>query len=57
MADSPFLNPEALTSDERWRRWEQRGRTNDARFMRRARQMFWSGAVVVAGALLLSLLT
>jgi hypothetical protein len=43
--------PEILTSEERWRRWEQRGRDNDARFMRLVRRSFWSA--IVLGTLLL----
>jgi hypothetical protein len=53
----PSISPEVLTSEERWRRWEQRGRDNDARFMRRARWVFWSTSIVfLVGILLLFLL-
>ena len=50
MAIDSLLNsePELLTSEERWRRWEQRGRDNDARFMRQARRLLWSGAIGMA---------
>jgi nicotinamide riboside transporter PnuC len=44
--------PEILTSAERWRRWEQHGLDNDARFMRQVRSVGWS-AVVVGAVLLL----
>lgn len=43
MAIHPVLNPEVLASEERWRRWEQRGHDNDARFRSDVRRMFWSG--------------
>jgi hypothetical protein len=42
-------SPEVVTSEERWRRWDQRGRNYDARFMRRARRELSSAAVVVIG--------
>ena len=48
MAIDPVLNPDVLTSQERWHRWEQRGRDNDERFMLQARRLFWSGVVVTA---------
>lgn len=44
--------PEALTSEERWRRWEQRGLDNDARFSRRLRRVVWTAVTVVAVLLL-----
>jgi hypothetical protein len=37
MADIPPSNTEAGTSEARWHRWEQRGRQNDERLLRRAR--------------------
>jgi hypothetical protein len=52
MALSSSVIPEILTSAERWRRWEQRGLDNDARFMRQVRRVGWS-AVVVGAVLLL----
>jgi hypothetical protein len=57
MANDPVLNPEVLTSEERWRRWEQRGHDNDARFMRYVRRMFWSGLVAMTAVLVISLLS
>ena len=51
------LTPEVLTSQERWRRWEDRGRDNDARFMRQVRRMFWSGVIVMTAILIFFLLT
>lgn len=51
------LTPEVLTSQERWRRWEERGRDNDVRFMRQVRRMFWSGVVVMTVILIFSLLS
>ena len=50
MALSSSVIPEILTSGERWRRWEQRGLDNDARYMRQVRRVCWS--VVVVGAIL-----
>jgi len=55
MAIDRLLNPETLTSEERWRRWEQRGRDNDAQLTRRMRRVLWSG-VVMATAVLVFLL-
>ncbi len=56
MAPNPSPTPEVLSSDERWRRWEQRGRDNDARFMRRVSRMCWSGVFVATAVLALSYL-
>lgn len=50
----PVLSPEFLASEGRWRRWEQRGRDNDARFMRQAHKLLW--ATIVGFALVLVLL-
>ena len=52
MALSSSVIPEILTATERWRRWEQRGLDNDARFMRQVHRVGWS-AVVVGVVLLL----
>ena len=57
MAIDPVLNPEVLTSAERWRRWEQRGRDTDARFMRNVRRIFWSGLVAMTAVLVILLLS
>ena len=43
---------ESLTREERWRRWEQRGRDNDARLMRRARGALWAAALVAIALLI-----
>ena len=56
MALTPSVNPDVFTSEERWRRWEQRGLDNDARFMRRARGVFWAALVVMAGMMMVSVL-
>ena len=48
-------HPEELTSEERWRRWEQRGRDNDARLLRRAR-MVLTAVVTLAGGVVFVLL-
>ena len=57
MAITSLLNPEVLSSSqERWRRWEQLGRDNDARFMRRLRRGFWSGVIVTTAVLVFALL-
>ena len=55
MAVNPVLNSEALSSQERWLRWEQRGRAHDERFMRRVRHLFWSTFVVATAVLILTL--
>ena len=57
MAIDQVLNPEILTSEERWQRWEQRGHDNDARFMRNARRMFWSGVVATTVVLVVFLMS
>jgi hypothetical protein len=41
MAIPPSVNTQVLTSEERWRRWEQRGMDNDAEFLRRAQRFLW----------------
>ncbi len=56
MAIIPPGNSEVLTSEERWRRWEQRGRDNDARFMRQVRRLFWVVLVVIGAVILFVLL-
>lgn len=53
MAIDPSPNPEVLTSEERWRRWEERGRGNDARFMRQMRRVFWAGVVAMTVVLVI----
>ena len=55
MPTDPVFNPEGLTSKERWRRSEQRGRDNDARFMRQARTVFGTGVVLVTFVLMVFL--
>jgi hypothetical protein len=57
MATDPVLNPEVFTSEERWRRWQQRAHDNDARFMRTVRRMFWSGLVAMTVVLVIFLLS
>jgi hypothetical protein len=57
MSSGPVPNPEVLTSEERWRRWQQRGRDDDARFMRQVRQMIWSGLVALTFVLVMFLLS
>ena len=57
MAIDPILNPEVLSSQERWRRLHQRGHDNDARFMRDIRRMFWSGLVTLTVVLVIFLLS
>jgi len=47
---------EVLTSSDRWRRWEQRGRDRDALFMRRARWLSWCALAAVPAATVLFLL-
>jgi hypothetical protein len=54
MVTTPSSQPEVLTSEERWRRWEERGQESDARSMRQVRRLFWS--TVVAAAVLSLLL-
>jgi hypothetical protein len=49
-------HPEELTSEERWRRWEQRGRDNDARFLRRARMVLTAVVTIAAGVVFVLLL-
>jgi hypothetical protein len=44
-------NLEVLTSEERWRRWEQRSLDDDVRFMHQMRLVFWSAGVIVTAAL------
>jgi hypothetical protein len=56
MSTTRASNPDLSTSEERWRRWEQRGRDNDARFMRRAQRAFFSALIVVGGVVILSFL-
>jgi nicotinamide riboside transporter PnuC len=51
MLPTSSVEPELLTSVERWRRWEQRGQDNDARLMRRMRYLFWTSVVVMAAVL------
>jgi hypothetical protein len=50
MSNMPVSSSHVLTSEERWSRWEQRGR--DRRFMRRAHWMLWSAAGLAAVLLL-----
>jgi hypothetical protein len=53
--ESEALTP-VLTSEERWRRWEQRGRDDDARFMDHVRRGFWSAVIVLTVILVLAFL-
>jgi len=46
MSDLPLATA-VLSSEERWNRWEQRGRDSDARFMRQARWLL-SAAITLA---------
>jgi hypothetical protein len=57
MAIDPVLSPAVLTSAERWRRWEQRGKDHDARFMRNVRRMVWSAVVTITLVLVIFLLS
>jgi hypothetical protein len=57
MALHPVLNPEVLTLEERWRRWEQRGHDNDARFRSDVRHMLWSGLVAMTVVLVIFFLS
>ena len=52
LSASSSLPAEALTSDERWRRWQQRGVANEIRFNRRVRRVVIA-ALIIAGLLLL----
>jgi hypothetical protein len=56
MALSSSVIPEILTAAERWRRWEQHGLDNDARFMRQVHRLGWSAVVVGAILFLLFLI-
>jgi hypothetical protein len=47
---------EEVSADERWRRWQQRGRDQDARFKRRAGRLL-AAAVVIAIPIVLFMLT
>ena len=54
VSSSPSISefqPEALTSEQRWRRWEQRGFDNDARFRRRVHGALWN--TLIMGAIVL----
>jgi hypothetical protein len=48
MAIPPSVNTQVLTSEERWRRWEQRGMDNDAEFLRRAQRFLWVVLIALA---------
>jgi hypothetical protein len=50
---SAVLTSEGLTSEARWRRWEQRGRDNDAHLLRGMRRLFWVAVAAVVGAAVL----
>jgi hypothetical protein len=56
MSASSSSNSAALTSEERWRRWEQRGLDNEIRFRRRVYRFFWTPALLLAVLLLFWLL-
>ena len=45
-----------LTSDERWRRWEQRGFDNQIRFRRRVFRFLWTPVMLLTVLLLFWLL-
>ena len=49
MSSIPPATVELLSSEERWRRWGQRGRDNDLRFMLRARRLLWLAVVFAIG--------
>ena len=51
-SSSSSSNIESLTREERWLRWEQRGRDNDARLMRRVRRALWAAALVAIALLI-----
>ena len=57
MAIDPVLNPQVLTSEERWQRWQQRGHDSDVQFRRNVRRMFWSGVVAMTVVLVIFLLS
>ena len=48
MAVPPSVNTRVLTSEQRWRRWEQRGMDNDAQFLRRAQRFLWAVLIALA---------
>ena len=52
MSAFPSSNSVALTSEERWRRWEQRGVDNEIRFRRRVYRFVWTPLMVLAVVLL-----
>ena len=53
MAVPPSVNTQVLTSEQRWRRWDQRGMDNDAQFLRRAQRFLWAVLIpVLAGAII-----
>jgi hypothetical protein len=56
MSNMPVSSSHVLTSEERWSRWEQRGRDRDRRFMRRAHWMLWSAAGLAAVLLMIAAL-
>ena len=47
-------DPDLLPSEERWLRWEQRGRDNDTRFARRVRHAIGLAAVLLIAVLVLA---
>ena len=53
MAIDPVLDSrlEVPTSEERWRRWDQRGRDGDAALVRRMRWIVWLGVALATAAL------
>ena len=48
MAVPPSVNTQVLTSEQRWRRWEQRGMDSDAQFLRRAQRFLWAVLIALA---------
>jgi hypothetical protein len=55
MAGVQLSNTEVLTFDERWRRWQQRGRDRDARLRLRMRRLLLVAGLVAAVVFLISL--
>jgi hypothetical protein len=49
-------NSPALTSEERWRRWEERGFDNEIRFRQRVYRFVWTPLMLLAVVLLFWLL-